>query len=51
MATAPKSETAPVEQPMGDLLPPTATSPFGQLIPYPGLTAAKAAALVSKQIG
>ncbi len=49
--TTPKKDEAPSEQPMGDLLPPTQASPYGQLIPYPGMTAAKAAALVPKQIG
>ena len=49
--TTSNTDQSPSEQPMGDFLPPTQSSPNGQLIPYPGMTAAKAAALVSKQIG
>jgi len=50
MMTTPSKEEQPVEgQPMGDLL----TLPNGaiQIVPYAGLTAAKAAALVPKQVG
>lgn len=44
-------EQTSAEVPMGDLLPPTSLSPNGQLVPFPGLTAAKASALVAKQVG